>query len=87
MYVLGNGFLREKNPRGSGTLCRLVSMKLKEHTQSQNYKNYNNRKCWTVSASDVEWIEVEHVVKTEPMLEMAKEIERMHISPCLIHMM
>ena len=29
MYVYGNESLREKIPRGSGTLCRLVSMKLK----------------------------------------------------------
>ena len=79
MCVLGNEFLRERVPRGSGTLCRLVSMKLKENAASHKYKNYYNRKVWTVSASDVEWIEVEHVVKTEPMIEMAKEIEIMHI--------
>ena len=79
MCVLGNEFLREKVPRGSGTLCRLVSMKLKENATSHKYKNYYNRKVWTVSASDVEWIEVEHVVKTEPMIEIAREIESMQI--------
>lgn len=35
---------------------------------------------WTVCASDVEWIEVEHVVKTETIADVIKKIERLQIS-------
>ncbi len=71
--------LEKKGPRGNGTLCRIVSVKLKENVASHKYKNYYNQKVCTVPDSDVEWIENEHVVKTEPMIEMAKEIESIHI--------
>lgn len=75
MCVIGNENLREKVPRGNGTLCRLVSMRLKANPTTHRYKNMYGRKVWTVCASDVEWIEVEHVVKTESMLELEKEME------------
>ena len=74
MCVIGNEKLREKVPRGNGTLCRLMSMKLKCNPTTYRYKNMYGRKVWTVCASDVEWIEVEHVVKTEAMLELEKEM-------------
>ena len=38
-------------------------MKLKESPTSHRWKNYYNRKVWTVKASDVEWIELEHYPK------------------------
>ena len=44
MCVIGNEFLQEKVPRGSRTLCRLVSMKLRENAPSYKYTNYYNRK-------------------------------------------
>ena len=44
MCVLRNEFLQEKVPRGNGTLCRLVSMKLKESAPSHQYKNYYSQK-------------------------------------------
>ena len=55
-------------------------MKLKESAPSYQCKNYYGRKVRTVCASDVEWIEVEHVVKTEPMADVVKEMERLQIS-------
>ena len=77
MCVMENSFLTEEVPRGNGTLCRLVSLKLTNNATSHTYKKYYGKKVWTVCANDVEWIEVEHVIKTETMIELEKDIERL----------
>ena len=38
--TVGNEFLKEKVPRGNGTLCRLVSMKIIDDATSHTHKNY-----------------------------------------------
>ena len=48
-----------KKGRGNGTLCRCVEVKLKDITRRQ-WKNWDGRKVWTVSADDVEWVKFEH---------------------------
>ena len=55
-------------------------MKLKESAPSHQYKHYYGQKVWTVCMSDVEWIEVEHAVKTEPVANIVKEMEHIQIS-------
>jgi len=72
--TIGNECLREKIPRGNGTLCRLISVKLNQHASSRRYRNYYGRKVLTVKASNVEWIECEHVVKTDSMLQFEKQL-------------
>ena len=72
--TVDNKFLREKVPRGNGTLCRLVSMKIKDDATSHTYKNYYGKKVWTVCAKDVDWIECEHVVKTDTMVRLEREV-------------
>jgi hypothetical protein len=56
--------LKDEVPRGNGTICRVIGIKLKEEPQSYKWKNYFGRKVWTVNASDVEWVECEHINKT-----------------------
>ena len=63
--TVDNVHLTKKVPRGNGTLCRLVGMKLKESATSYHWKNYYNQKVWTVRASDVEWIELQHYPRDE----------------------
>ena len=72
--TVDNKFLREKVPRGNGTLCRLVSMKIKDDATSHTYKNYYGKKVWTVCAKDVDWIECEHVIKTDTMVRLEREV-------------
>ena len=55
-------------------------MKLKESAPSHQCKNDYDQGGSKVCALDVEWIEVEHVVKTEFMADMVKEMERLQIS-------
>ena len=55
-------------------MWRLISTKLKNNAPSYLYKNYYGRNVWTVCATDLNWIEVEHVAKTDAMKELEKEI-------------
>jgi hypothetical protein len=71
---IDNKHLKEKVPRGNGTLCQVLDVKLKHYAPSYKYKNYYGRKVWTVNATDVEWVECEHVNKTEPMLQLDTQI-------------
>ena len=73
--TVDNVHLTKKVPRGNGTLCRLVGMKLKESPTSHRWKNYYNRKVWTVRASDVEWIELEHYPKGAKITYIEDAIE------------
>ena len=41
------------------------------------HKKYYRRKVATVCAKDVEWIECEHVIKTEPMVRLEREINEL----------
>ena len=73
--TIGNESLREKVPRGNGTLCRLLGIKLKNGVNLTRWKNYYDRKVWTVSASDVEWIECEHYPKSPQITELEHSIQ------------
>lgn len=77
MCVIDNKSLEEKVPRGNGTLCRVTSLKLKDNARSHKWKNYYNRKVWTVCATDVEWIECEHVVKTATILKLEAHLGKL----------
>ena len=71
---IDNKHLTDKVPRGNGTLCRLLDVKLKHNAPSYKCKNYYGRKVWTVNATDVEWVECEHVNKTGLMVQLETQI-------------
>jgi hypothetical protein len=48
-----------KKGRGNGTLCRFVSIKLKDGV-ILDWKNWDGRKVNTVSADVVEWVRFQH---------------------------
>ena len=75
LCIIDNGNLASKVPRGNGTLCRVVGIKLKDNAQSCRWKNYYNKKVNTAIASDVEWIELEHYPKSKEIITMEDEIE------------
>jgi len=62
--------LTDKVPRGNGTICQVLGFKLKENAQRYKCKNYYGKKVWTVSATDVEWVECEHVNKTSLLIQL-----------------
>jgi hypothetical protein len=53
-----NKHLKDKVPRGNGTICRVIGIKLKEEPQSYKWKNYYGRNVWTINASEFEWVHV-----------------------------
>ena len=57
--VMDNDCLDEAVPRGNGTTCRLVSVKIKPNATTHRIKKYHEREVWTVNAKDVEFIECE----------------------------
>jgi hypothetical protein len=61
LICIDNKHLKDKVPRGNGTICRVIGIKLKEEPQSYKWKKYYGRKVWTVNASDAEWVQCEHI--------------------------
>ncbi len=74
--VIDNQSLKEKVPRGNGTMCRVVGIKLKPNATSFQWMNYYNRKVWTVSADEVQCIELEHYPKSQTIVKLEKSIHR-----------
>jgi hypothetical protein len=70
LICIDNKHLKDKVPRGNGTICRVIGIKLKEKPQSYKWKNYYGRKVWTVNASDVEWVECEHINKPGTIIQL-----------------
>ena len=71
-YVSGNEQMTETPPRGNGTVCKFVSVKLKDNARSHRIRIYNGYKVWAVSIEDIQWITVELMDNTDEVdtLEM-----------------
>jgi hypothetical protein len=77
LVCIDNKHLKDEIPRGNGTIFRLIGIKLKEEPQSYKWKNYYGRKVWTVNASDVEWVQCEHINKTGTMIQLQAQIDQL----------
>jgi len=75
LCIIDNENLASKVPRGNGTLCRVIGIKLKDNALSCRWKNYYNKKVNTALASDVEWIELEHYPKSKELSTLEDEID------------
>ena len=76
---INNYHLKDKVPRGNGTICRVLIIKLKQDAPSYKWKNYYGRKVWTVNATHVEYVECKHVNKTGRMLQLETNINNLTI--------
>jgi hypothetical protein len=74
LMCIDNNHLKDKVPRGNGTLCRVLNAKLKHNAPSYKCKNLYGRKVWTVDATDVAWVECENVNKTGLILQLDTQI-------------
>ncbi len=77
LICIDDKHLKDKVPRGKGTICRVIGIKLKEQPHSYKWKKYYGRKVWTVNASDVEWVQCEHINKTGTMIQLQAEIDQL----------
>ena len=74
MCTIDNEGLTAKIPRGNGTLCRVVSVKLKDDQTSYTPKNYYGKKVRTVNAKDVAYVELEHYPTAERVIALEGEV-------------
>ena len=74
---IDNKHLKDKVPRGNGTLCKVIDVKLKHNPQSYRWKNYYGKKVWTVNANDVKWVECEHINKTGTIVQLEAQIDQL----------
>jgi hypothetical protein len=70
LMCIDNKHLKDKVPRENGTLCQVLDVKLKHNAPSYKCKHYNRRKVWTVNATNVTWVECEHMNKTGLILKL-----------------
>ncbi len=77
LICIDNKHLKDKVPRGNGTIGRVICIKLKEEPQSYKWKNNYGRKVWAVNASDVEWVQCEHINKTGTMIQLQAQINQL----------
>jgi len=73
--VTDNSHLKDRVPRGNGTLCRVSSLKLKEGSQ-RVWRNYYERKVWTICAKDVEYLELELANKPQQIVDQEQYIDK-----------
>jgi DNA repair ATPase RecN len=81
LICIDNKHLNSKTPRGNGTLCRVLGVKLKKNASTYKWKNYYGKKVWTVNAKDVEHIQCEHVNKPGYIVQLEaqiQELEKIH---------
>ncbi len=80
LLCIDNKHLKDKVPRGNGTLCHVLDVKRRHNAPRYKCKNYYGRKVWTVNATDVEWVECEHVNKTGLILQLETQIHMLHVN-------
>ncbi len=77
LIYIDNKHLKDKVPRGNGTLCKVFSVKFKHNPQSYKWKIYYGRKVWTINANDVEWVECEHINKSGTIVQLEAQIDQL----------
>jgi hypothetical protein len=61
--------------RGNGTLCRIISIKLKQNARLR-LRNYDGKKVYSVNVRDVEYIECEHFPKKIELVKMQQRLQQ-----------
>ena len=73
--VMDNKALSERVPRGNGTMCRFLSIKLKPDATSVRTKLFHGRKIRTVNARDVEYIECEVIDNSSHIKALTHQLQ------------
>jgi len=79
--VMDNTGLRERVPRGNGTMCRFRSIKLKPGATSVRTKFFHGRKVTTVNAKDVQYMECEVIDNSSHIKHLARHIKELSMKP------
>jgi hypothetical protein len=77
---MSNEKMKEKLPRGNGTVCTLASVKIKQGAVSHIWREFYGRKVWTVNIKDVEWQTVEPANDSEEISSIKRELEQIKMN-------
>ncbi len=69
--------MKDRVPRGNGTLCKVLGVKLRENAPSHTVKNYHGKKVWKVNAKHVEWVQCEHVNIPRHIVQLKTQINEL----------
>ena len=69
--------MKDNVPRGNGTLCRVLGVKLRENAPIHTVKNYYGKKVWTVNAKHVQWLQCEHVNIPGHIVQLESQINEL----------
>ncbi len=75
LICIDNKHSNSKTPRGNGTLCRVLGIKLRKNATTYKWKNYYRKKCEQSMQKDVEWIQCEHVNKPGYIVQLEAQIK------------
>jgi hypothetical protein len=71
---MSNEKMEEKPPQGNGTVCSLVSVKIKQGATTHRWRELYGRKVWSVNIKDVEWLTVQLADNSEEITNLECEI-------------
>jgi hypothetical protein len=54
----------------------MIGLKLKKNPITYKWKNYYEKKVWTVNASNVIWVECQHINKTVAIVQLEAQIQQ-----------
>ena len=69
--------VEEKPPQDNGTVCTLVSVKIKQGAASHIWCKFYGRKVWSVNVKDVKWLTVELADNSEEISSIKCELEQL----------
>ena len=75
--VMDNTKLREKVPRGNGTMCRFRSIKLKPDATSVKTKLFHGRRVTTVNARDIQYMECEVIDNSSHIKALSRKLQHL----------
>ena len=81
--VMSNEKMEEKPPRGNGTVCSLVSVKIKQGATTHRWREMYGRKVWSVNIKDVEWLTVQLADNSEEISNLEREIDDFEKDPTI----
>lgn len=70
-----------KSGLANGSLCRVVSIKMKEGT-SRMIRNYDGKKVYAINAADLDYVEFEHFPKKNEQLILERKIRELERGLC-----
>jgi hypothetical protein len=78
--VMDNTALRERVPRGNGTMCRFRSIKLKPGASART-KIFHGRKVTTVNAKDVQYMVCEVIDNSSHIKQLSHRMKELSMKP------